>query len=315
MAAETGQTTSAPNAEETTDPGYERDPMGVVFWMALTWLGVVVFLAAFAWALPLADPNRINPADGLRPIFSDGNLLGTDGLGRDTLARLAHGARISVVISLTSVLTGTIVGGVIGTTVAYVGGFTEKATMWLVNVILSFPGLILLLAVVAMVGASLTSLTLTISFLAIPGYIRFSRASTLAFTSLDYVAADRMLGATRRSIIFRSLLPNVLATLATFGLLALDVRHRLRREVVVSVGCLTASLVHPREVFQEAVVSRAAALVLFHNHPSGDPEPSAEDLALTRRLVQAGTLMGIEVLDHVVLGRGRYVSLKERGVL
>jgi DNA repair protein RadC len=101
----------------------------------------------------------------------------------------------------------------------------------------------------------------------------------------------------------------------TFGLLALDVRHRLRREAVVSVGCLTASLVHPREVFQEAVVSRAATLILFHNHPSGDPEPSFEDVALTRRLAAAGTLMGIEVLDHLVLGAGRYVSLKERGVL
>jgi DNA repair protein RadC len=73
--------------------------------------------------------------------------------------------------------------------------------------------------------------------------------------------------------------------------------------------------VHPREVFQEAVVSRAAALVLFHNHPSGDPEPSVEDLALTRRLVAAGSLMGIEVLDHVVLGAGRFVSLKERGIV
>jgi DNA repair protein RadC len=101
----------------------------------------------------------------------------------------------------------------------------------------------------------------------------------------------------------------------TFGLLALDARHRLRREAVISVGCLTASLVHPREVFQEAVVSRAAALVLFHNHPSGDPEPSAEDLALTRRLAAAGSLMGIEVLDHLVLGAGRYVSLKDRGHL
>jgi DNA repair protein RadC len=100
-----------------------------------------------------------------------------------------------------------------------------------------------------------------------------------------------------------------------FGLLALDARHRLRREAVISVGCLTASLVHPREVFQEAVVSRAAALVLFHNHPSGDPEPSAEDLALTRRLAAAGSLMGIEILDHLVLGAGRYVSLKERGHL
>ena len=101
----------------------------------------------------------------------------------------------------------------------------------------------------------------------------------------------------------------------TFGLLALDVRHRLKREVVISTGCLTSSLVHPREVFQEAVVARAAGLVLFHNPPSGDPEPSADDLALTRRLAAAGTMMGIEVLDHLILGAGRFVSLKDRGVL
>jgi len=100
-----------------------------------------------------------------------------------------------------------------------------------------------------------------------------------------------------------------------FGVLALDVRHRLKREVVVSSGCLTASLVHPREVFQEAIACRAAALVLFHNHPSGDPEPSAEDVALTRRLGAAGTLMGIEVLDHLILGAAGWVSLKERGIL
>lgn len=101
----------------------------------------------------------------------------------------------------------------------------------------------------------------------------------------------------------------------TFGLLALDVRNRLKKEAVVSIGCLTSSLVHPREVFQEAVVCRAAALVLFHNHPSGDPEPSAEDVALTRRLAAAGHLMGIEVLDHLILGAGRFVSLKDRGIL
>jgi DNA repair protein RadC len=114
----------------------------------------------------------------------------------------------------------------------------------------------------------------------------------------------------------RYLLPRYSARpVETFGLLALDVRHRLKREAVISVGCLTSSLVHPREVFQEAVVSRAAGLVLFHNHPSGDPEPSAEDVSLTRRLAAAGTLMGIEVLDHVILGAGRFVSLKDRGVL
>jgi len=100
----------------------------------------------------------------------------------------------------------------------------------------------------------------------------------------------------------------------TFGLLALDARRRLRHELVISVGCLTASLVHPREVFQEAIAGRAAAIIVFHNHPSGDPEPSTEDLALTRRLASAGALLGIELLDHVILGAGRYLSLRDRGV-
>jgi DNA repair protein RadC len=100
-----------------------------------------------------------------------------------------------------------------------------------------------------------------------------------------------------------------------FGLLVLDARQGLKHEALVSQGCLTASLVHPREVFQEAITARAASIVLFHNHPSGDPEPSPEDVGLTRRLAAAGSLMGIEVLDHVVLGAGRFVSLKQRGVL
>ena len=135
-----------------------------------------------------------------------------------------------------------------------------------------------------------------------------ARAATDAPSASPVLASPEVTG--------RYLLPRYSTRpVETFGLLALDVRHRLRREVVISVGCLTASLVHPREVFQEAVVSRAAALVLFHNHPSGDPEPSAEDLALTRRLVAAGSLMGIEVLDHLVLGAGRFISLRQRGVL
>jgi DNA repair protein RadC len=100
-----------------------------------------------------------------------------------------------------------------------------------------------------------------------------------------------------------------------FGLLAVDVRHRLKREAVVSVGSLSGSVVHPREVFAEAIACRAAGVILFHNHPSGDPEPSEEDLALTRRLVAGGSLLGIEVLDHLILGAGRFVSLKTRGLV
>src|SRR5205809_5719189 len=101
-----------------------------------------------------------------------------------------------------------------------------------------------------------------------------------------------------------------------FVIALLTVRHRLIGVHTVSVGCLASSLVHPREVLKPAILASAACLVLAHNHPSGDPEPSAEDVALTRRLVAAGQLIGIEVLDHLVLGEaGRYVSLKERGVL
>lgn len=100
-----------------------------------------------------------------------------------------------------------------------------------------------------------------------------------------------------------------------FVVALLTVRHRVLGLHTVSVGCLTSSLVHPREVFKPAILASAAALILAHNHPSGDPEPSAEDVALTRRLVSAGQLLGIDVLDHLILGEaGRYVSLRQRGV-
>src|SRR6187401_2222570 len=86
-----------------------------------------------------------------------------------------------------------------------------------------------------------------------------------------------------------------------FGVLLLDTKHRVVRTTRLSVGTLDASIVHPREVFRAATAAGVAALVLFHNHPSGDPTPSADDVALTRRLVRAGELMGIAVLDHVIV--------------
>jgi DNA repair protein RadC len=91
----------------------------------------------------------------------------------------------------------------------------------------------------------------------------------------------------------------------------LNSRHELIREVTVSVGCLTSSIVHPREVFSPAVRESAAAVLFVHNHPSGDPSPSEEDRRLTERLVEAGRILGIKVLDHVVVARGGFVSLLE----
>jgi DNA repair protein RadC len=100
-----------------------------------------------------------------------------------------------------------------------------------------------------------------------------------------------------------------------FLTLLLDSKNRLLREVKVSEGSLNASIVHPREVFAPVVRESAAAVLLVHNHPSGDPTPSREDLELTGRLREAGELMGVRVLDHVIIGSGCYVSLADRGLL
>ena len=98
-----------------------------------------------------------------------------------------------------------------------------------------------------------------------------------------------------------------------FTVLLLDGRHRLIGEVLVSQGTLTASLVHPREVFRSALQEAAAALVLVHNHPSGDPSPSREDREVTERLVRAGEILGVRVVDHVIVAERGYHSFREAG--
>jgi DNA repair protein RadC len=100
-----------------------------------------------------------------------------------------------------------------------------------------------------------------------------------------------------------------------FHVAVLDSQHRLERDVTVTRGILNSSLVHPREVFREAIAERAAAVILVHNHPSGDPTPSADDRIVTEQLAAAGRLLDIPVHDHVIIGRGRYTSFAEAGLL
>ena len=100
-----------------------------------------------------------------------------------------------------------------------------------------------------------------------------------------------------------------------FVALALSTKNHVIAVLPVSSGSLNASVVHPREVFQRAILANCASLILAHNHPSGDPLPSPEDIALTRKLVEAGEILDIPVLDHVILGYAKYVSFKERGLI
>jgi len=163
---------------------------------------------------------------------------------------------------------------------------------------------------------------------------RFSAGRFVAELGLSHAAARRLAAAfelgrrveaarraPRRSVrtprrVFETVLPLLRgAEQELFLVLLLDAKHALQRTARVSHGTLTTSLVHPREVFAPAVREAAAAIVVVHNHPSGDPEPSREDLDVTRRLSDAGRLLGIPLVDHVVVGEGSFVSLRERGQL
>ncbi|WP_298588799.1 DNA repair protein RadC [uncultured Selenomonas sp.] len=100
-----------------------------------------------------------------------------------------------------------------------------------------------------------------------------------------------------------------------FAVLLLNAKNHILALKTISVGTLTSSVVHPREVFQAAIEQSAASVILVHNHPSGDPAPSGEDLAVTRRMVEAGEIMDIPVLDHVIVGYDKFISLKEEGMI
>ena len=100
-----------------------------------------------------------------------------------------------------------------------------------------------------------------------------------------------------------------------FSAIFLNTKNHILAFDTISIGTLNSSLVHPREVFKAAIKRSANSVILVHNHPSGDPSPSSEDLEVTRRLVEAGKLLGILVVDHVIIGSQKYVSLKERGIM
>ena len=97
--------------------------------------------------------------------------------------------------------------------------------------------------------------------------------------------------------------------------LLLNTKNQILSKETISIGSLNSSIVHPREVFKPAIKKSASAMIVAHNHPSGDPSPSREDIEVTKRLIQAGEILGIDILDHVIIGENRYVSMKEKGLI
>lgn len=188
--------------------------------VSLIWIALVVVAALGADVLPLQDPNEVVPTRALASPSAD-HWLGTDSLGRDQFSRIVHGSRVSVVVSVTAVVVGVSVGGLFGITAGFFRGRLEGAVLAVSDVVLSFPGLILLLVLLAYVGRSLFGIAVIIGVLSVPLYARVARANTLAVTEREYVRAAGVLGASRSRILLREILPNIALPVSAYAFVAL----------------------------------------------------------------------------------------------
>jgi len=196
--------------------------LGTLFWMAVGWIVLVFALAIFAPVLPLSSPTDMDMLDRRAPL-SALHWLGTDGLGRDELARLIYGARISLLVGLCAPAIGLTVGGALGMLAGYFRGRFESLSVGSMDVLLAFPPLILTLAVTAFLGQSVFNLTCILGILGIPTFMRVARAATLTLARREFVIAAQALGATHARILLRELLPNVALPSLAFFLLGVAV--------------------------------------------------------------------------------------------
>jgi peptide/nickel transport system permease protein len=198
---------------------------------ATSWIGLALFLAIVALALlaPLISPYDPLDQDVLTRLAppSAEHWLGTDSYGRDILSRLLWGARLSLVISTVSILAAMLIGGVIGIVSGYVGGGFDLVVMQAMDVLLSFPSLIMGLMVVAMLGASMVNLMIAIALTAIAPFARIARAPTIVVKERDYIEACRALGFSDLRIMAVHILPNIIAEIVVMGSLWLATAIRI----------------------------------------------------------------------------------------
>ena len=218
-------------ADKTT-----RTRLGPCFWLPTAWITVVMAAALSAGWLPIAAPDRIhwetmaalpgtvgevcgNGGTACDDSRNLGFLLGTDTMGRDIFSRLVHGARVSLAVGLIAPLMGLVTGGLLGCLAGYYRGRLEAIIIALMDIVLAFPGLILLLAITFYVGASLMTLILALGLLTLPAFCRVARAKTLALIELEFIDAARLTGVGDSTILFREIIPNVIIPVAVYGLM------------------------------------------------------------------------------------------------
>ncbi len=210
--------------------------LGPGFWLPAAWIVIVLAAATTAGGLPIANPDRIHweamaappgtAANNVDSTESGGDhsspgtfWLGTDAMGRDILSRLVYGARVSLAVGLVAPLIGIFAGGFLGCIAGYYRGHIESIVVALMDIVLAFPGLILLLAISFYVGANLTTLILSLGLLTIPAFCRVARGHTLVLAEQAFIDAARLAGAGDMAILFREIIPNIIIPMAVYGLM------------------------------------------------------------------------------------------------
>lgn len=171
-------------------------------------LAFMLLISILAPILPLADPLDVKLENRLLPIGSEGHLLGTDDLGRDLLSRLIHGGQLSIAVGFIAVAIALFFGAILGLIAGYFQSWLDSTIMRFVDILMAFPYVLLAIAIVAALGPGLMNTMIAISIVGIPYYARIVRGSTLMFRNMEFVQAERALGAGHIHIIFKHILPN-----------------------------------------------------------------------------------------------------------
>ncbi len=198
----------------TVSAGRSRRRGGFLFWASVAWIALLSFAAIFApWIPGLPSYTQVVGRIAQKPSLSFSLLFGTDGVGRSTTSLVIYGARISLTIAVIATIGALLFGVTIGMLAGYYGGYTDAGGTIVANSIAAIPALILLLALVSAIGATITGITIALAFVVSEFYLRIARGAVIATSSREYILAARMLGATDRRILLREVFPNILPTL------------------------------------------------------------------------------------------------------
>jgi peptide/nickel transport system permease protein len=223
-AAEGGHETVEPTAAAPAMTGQRRSRRRQIsLYLAFGWIGAIALAAIFAPLLPIESYDVPVGDSSLNPGFRWPEPLGTDRVARSILSRLVYGARQSLVICVGAVLVAFVIGGIIGTMAGYFKGWTDRVVSVLVDSFLALPPLVVLLALVAALRPSTSTLVIGLGVVAMPGVIRVARAQALNFSQRDYIHAAKVMGATHSRIMRRYIGPSVLQPLTTFAVIQLSV--------------------------------------------------------------------------------------------